>query len=56
MSHEPEPIKWGINDEPQNIRSKEHRDYLIKQYNKDKPEELHVHTMEQLIKVLKRDK
>ena len=56
MSHEPEPIKWGINDEPQNIRSKEHRDYLIKEYNKDKPEELHVHTMEQLIKVLKKEK
>ena len=53
---EPETIKWGFNDEPQNIRSEEHRNYLITKYNKDRPEEQHVRTMEELTKALKKEK
>ncbi len=53
---EPETIKWGFNDEPQNIRSKEHREYLIKQSNRTRPVEDHVHSMEELTKALKKEK
>ena len=53
---EPDSIQWGINDEPQNIRSKEHRQFLIDTYNKDKCPEHQVKTMRQLIKKLKQEK
>jgi len=53
---EDKTIEWGFTDEPQNIRGKEHREYLIEQYNRNRPAEEQVHTMEELNKALKREK
>jgi len=52
---EPESIQWGINDEPQHIRSEEHRKFLIDAYNKDKCPEHQVNTIKELIKKLKEE-
>ena len=53
---EPESIQWGINDEPQNIRSEEHRKFLINKYNENKCPEHQVRTMEELYKKLEQEK
>ena len=53
---EDKTIQWGFNDEPQNIRSKEHQEYLIEQYNRNRPAEEHVRTMEELTKALKKER
>tara|TARA_R100001015_G_C4562673_1_gene122231 strand:- start:420 stop:602 length:183 start_codon:yes stop_codon:yes gene_type:complete len=50
-----EPIVWGWN-EPTYQRSKDHREYLIQNYNKDKPEDQHVHTIEELNNALRKEK
>ena len=46
---------WGW-DQPTRQRSKEHREYLIAQYNKDKPKDKHVSTMEELEQELRKEK
>ena len=44
-------IEWGYED-PAYIRSEEHRKYLIQEYNKNRPEHEHVHSMEELNRAL----
>ena len=50
-----ETIMWGW-EPPTHQRSKEHREFLIAQYNKDKPEDKQIHTMEELERELKKEK
>ena len=46
-------IEWGFgNNEPLNIRSKEHQDFLIEQYNRNRPIEGQVKTMQEYMKAL----
>jgi len=44
-------IMWGY-EEPNHMRSEEHRKFLIEQYNRNRPAEEHVHTMAQLNRAL----
>ena len=44
-------IEWGY-EAPAYIRSEEHRKYLIQEYNKNRPEHEHVHSMEELNRAL----
>ena len=44
-------IMWGY-EEPNHMRSEEHRKFLIEQYNRNRPTEEHVHTMAQLNRAL----
>ena len=55
MATENETIQWGFQD-PKPIRSKEHREFLITTYNKDKCEEHKIKTMAELIAALKKEK
>jgi len=48
---EKDGIMWGF-EEPEYIRSEEHRKFLIKEYNRNRPIEKHVHTMAQLNRAL----
>ena len=50
-----EPIMWGW-EKPPYQRSEDHREYLIQKYNKDKPEDQQVKTMEELNNALKRER
>tara|TARA_R110001592_G_scaffold70827_1_gene216738 strand:- start:154 stop:324 length:171 start_codon:yes stop_codon:yes gene_type:complete len=52
---EEKPIMWGWN-RPERARSEEHRKFLISEYNKDKPEDQHVSTMDELEKALIKEK
>ena len=45
------PIMWGY-EEPNHMRSEEHRKFLIEQYNRNRPTEEHVHNMAQLNRAL----
>ena len=46
-------IEWGFNKkEPLNIRSKEHQDFLIEQYNRNRPIEKQVKSMPEYIEAL----
>ena len=45
------PIMWGF-EEPNHMRSEEHRKFLIEQYNRNRPTEEHVHNMAQLNRAL----
>ena len=46
-------IEWGWeNGKPSNIRSREHQAFLIKEYNKNRPEEDHVKDMAELNRAL----
>ena len=45
------PIMWGY-EEPNHMRSEEHRKFLIEQYNRNRPTEEHVQTMAQLNRAL----
>ena len=46
-------IEWGWeNGKPSNIRSREHQAFLIKEYNKNRPEENHVKNMAELNRAL----
>jgi len=46
-------IEWGFgNNEPLNIRSKEHQDFLIEQYNRNRPIEGQVKNMQEYMKAL----
>ena len=55
MEEKPDAIMWGWG-QPTRQRSQEHREYLIAQYNKDKPKDKHVSTMEELEERLKMEK
>tara|TARA_R100000329_G_C7548261_1_gene193682 strand:- start:77 stop:280 length:204 start_codon:yes stop_codon:yes gene_type:complete len=44
-------IMWGW-DEPTYQRSEEHRKFLIQKYNKNRPKEEHVHTIDELNRAL----
>tara|TARA_R100000988_G_C3985810_1_gene159647 strand:- start:217 stop:801 length:585 start_codon:yes stop_codon:yes gene_type:complete len=44
-------ILWGF-EEPEYMRSKEHRKFLIEQYNRNRPAEEHVHNMTELNRAL----
>tara|TARA_A100001201_G_C4091645_1_gene202323 strand:- start:2184 stop:2759 length:576 start_codon:yes stop_codon:yes gene_type:complete len=48
---EKDGILWGF-EEPEYMRSEEHRKFLIEQYNRNRPAEEHVHTMAQLNRAL----
>jgi len=48
---EDKPIIWGFN-EPNHMRSEEHRKFLIEQYNRNRPVEEHVSTMAELNQAL----
>ena len=50
-----ETIMWGW-EPPTHQRSKEHREFLIAQYNKDKPKDKQIHTMEELERELRKEK
>jgi hypothetical protein len=54
MEEKQDAIMWGW-DQPTRQRSQEHREYLIAQYNKDKPKDKHVSTMEELEKELRKE-
>jgi hypothetical protein len=45
-------IMWGWEEQSSHSRSKEHREYLIEQYNRNRPPEQHVNTMEELNRAL----
>ena len=46
-------IEWGWEKgKPLNVRSKEHQDFLIQQYNRNRPIDKHVKTMQEYIKAL----
>jgi hypothetical protein len=46
---ENKPIEWGwAKAQPSNMRSKEHQAFLIKEYNKNRPEHLQVSDMAEL--------
>ena len=46
-------IEWGFGDnEPLNIRSKEHQDFLIEQYNRNRPIDEQVKNMQEYMKAL----
>ena len=45
------PIMWGW-EKPEYIRSQEHREFLIKSYNENRPEEEQVHSMSELNRAL----
>ena len=54
---EQETIKWGIFDgHPNSIRSKEHQEYLIKEYNKDKPLHEQVSNIAEFLSAIKKEK
>lgn len=54
---EPETIKWGFNiEEPKSVRSLEHQQFLIKEYNKNKPLDEQISTVFELIELLKKEK
>jgi len=47
-------IEWGWEKgQPSNMRSKEHQEFLIEQYNRNRPVDKQVSTMEELDKALK---
>ena len=47
------PIQWGWEKvQPSNVRSKEHQAFLIKEYNKNRPEHLQVNNMSELNRAL----
>ena len=46
-----ETIIWGF-EQPEYIRSKEHREFLIGVYNKNRPSNQQVHSMEELHRAL----
>jgi hypothetical protein len=48
---EDKPIMWGFND-PERMRSKEHRKFLIDQYNRNRPVDQHVKNMDELNRAL----
>ncbi len=50
-----EPIMWGW-ENPKYMRSEEHREFLIALYNKNKPEDQQVKTMEELNNALERER
>ena len=46
-------IEWGFgNNEPLNIRSKEHQEFLIEQYNRNRPIDKQVKNMQEYTKAL----
>ena len=46
-------IQWGWEEgKPSNMRSKEHQEFLIKEYNKNRPKENHVKNMAELNRAL----
>tara|TARA_R100000951_G_scaffold70630_1_gene59560 strand:- start:9752 stop:9949 length:198 start_codon:yes stop_codon:yes gene_type:complete len=46
-------IEWGWEKgKPLNVRSKEHQDFLIEQYNRNRPIDKQVKTMQEYIKAL----
>ena len=54
---EQKTIKWGFFDgHPKSIRSKEHQEYLIKEYNKDKPLNEQVDNIAELLLAIKQEK
>ena len=44
-------IMWGF-EEPDYIRDEKHRKFLIEQYNRNRPFNEHVHSMEELNRAL----
>ena len=50
---ENKPIEWGWEKgQPSNMRSKEHQEFLIQEYNKNRPEKDHVKDMAELNRAL----
>ncbi len=53
MENNNKAIEWGFNDRvPLNIRSKEHQEFLINQYNRNRPIKEQVKSMPEYIKAL----
>jgi len=55
MEEKRDAIMWGW-DQPPHQRSEEHRKFLIDQYNRNRPVEEHVTTMEELNDALIKEK
>tara|TARA_B100001093_G_scaffold386075_1_gene371958 strand:- start:55 stop:231 length:177 start_codon:yes stop_codon:yes gene_type:complete len=55
MRHEPKSIEWGW-DQPTYQRSEEHRKFIIDQYNRNRPVEEHITTIEEYNNILRKEK